>query len=487
VTTSSQSSPAGTPGAAASGDEAVLRQHSADLRAAPELRERRRTWRGVFLSMSAVLLLADAAAWGVSALLSYNGDTLELTMATMIALSLAAQRLYQSHLTASVLDQLPGILVACSSGFILTLVVVKLRWFDVSTLNVFVRAAVFAVCIIVFRAVALSVVRYARRKRIIAHRTLVLGAGTVGAALLDRLHDHPEAGLLPVAVLDPFPIHTDKTQGVTWLGSVDDLAGVIVSERINVVVVAFSSVREADLVEVLRTCDRLDCEFFFVPRLFELQHVNGDMEQVHGMPLVRVRRAAFRTPAWKVKRLFDIAFAAALLVLAAPVMAATALAVRLEGGPGVLFRQVRVGLDGRPFTMLKFRSMKPVNDAEQQTQWNISNDKRVGPVGKVLRVTSLDELPQIWNVLRGDMSIVGPRPERPHFVDEFSSHIPRYTGRHRVPAGLTGLAAVHGLRGDTSISERIMLDNHYIENWSLWLDAKILLRTVGALFRHPGS
>ncbi|PWJ56082.1 Undecaprenyl-phosphate glucose phosphotransferase [Quadrisphaera granulorum] len=464
----------------------VLSGHSAGLKRT-DLPERRRGWQGVFLSMSAILLLADVAAWAVSWLISYHGDTLEIAMTAMVALSLAAQRLYQSHLTASVLDMLPGILVACCSAFVLTLVVVKLRWPDVFALDVFRRAVVFAVCIIVFRAIAVAVVRYARRKRIIAHRTLVLGAGTVGAALLDRLHNHPEAGLLPVAVLDPFPIHTDKTMGVTWLGSVDDLAAVIEEQRINVVVVAFSSVREADLVDVLRTCDRLECEFFFVPRLFELQHVHGDMEQVHGMPLVRVRRAAFRTPAWKVKRLFDIAFSGALLVLAAPVMAAIALAVRLEGGPGVLFKQVRVGIDGRPFTMLKFRSMKPVNDAEQQTQWNISNDKRVGPVGKVLRVTSLDELPQLWNVLRGDMSIVGPRPERPHFVDEFSSHIPRYTGRHRVPAGLTGLAAVHGLRGDTSIAERIMLDNHYIENWSLWLDVKILLRTVGALFRHPGS
>lgn len=474
-------------GQAGTGDADVFSSHTADLRSRTQLPERRRGWQGVFLSMSAILLVADVAAWALSWMVSYHGDTLEVCMTLMVALSLAAQRLYQSHLTASVLDQLPGILVACSSAFVLTLVVVKLRWPDVLALDVFRRAVVFAVAIIFFRAVALALVRYARRKRIIAHRTLVLGAGTVGAALLDRLHDHPEAGLLPVAVLDPFPIHTDKTMGVTWLGSVDDLAAVIEEQRINVVVVAFSSIREADLVEVLRTCDRLECEFFFVPRLFELQHVNGDMEQVHGMPLVRVRRAAFRTPAWKVKRAFDIAFSGALLVLAAPVMAAIAAAVRLEGGPGVLFKQVRVGLDGRPFTMLKFRSMKPVNDAEQQTQWNISNDKRVGPVGKVLRVTSLDELPQIWNVLRGDMSIVGPRPERPHFVDEFSSHIPRYTGRHRVPAGLTGLAAVHGLRGDTSISERIMLDNHYIENWSLWLDTKILLRTVGALFRHPGS
>ena len=168
-------------------------------------------------------------------------------------------------------------------------------------------------------------------------------------------------------------------------------------------------------------------------------------------------------------------------------MAAVALGVRLEGGPGIIFRQVRVGLDGRPFTMLKFRSLRPADDLESQTMWNVSQDHRMGPVGKIIRATSLDELPQLVNVIRGDMSVVGPRPERPHFVKEFTSRIPRYTGRHRVPAGLTGLAAVHGLRGDTSIDDRTMLDNYYIENWSLWLDVKVLLQTVSSAVSHPGS
>jgi lipopolysaccharide/colanic/teichoic acid biosynthesis glycosyltransferase len=152
----------------------------------------------------------------------------------------------------------------------------------------------------------------------------------------------------------------------------------------------------------------------------------------------------------------------------------------------VLFRQERVGMDGRPFTVLKFCSLRPTADSEAATTWNIGTDTRVRPLGRFLRRTSLDELPQLWNVLRGDMSLVGPRPERPHFVDEFTRRYPRYTARHRVPVGLTGWAQIHGLRGDTSISDRAGFDNFYIENWSLWGDIKILLRTAAQVVKVAG-
>jgi exopolysaccharide biosynthesis polyprenyl glycosylphosphotransferase len=174
----------------------------------------------------------------------------------------------------------------------------------------------------------------------------------------------------------------------------------------------------------------------------------------------------------------DAALAGAALLVFSPVLLACALAVRLEGGPGVLFEQERVGLDGRRFTLLKFRSLKPATEDESATRWNVSHDDRLGPVGRFLRKSSLDELPQLWNIVRGDMSLVGPRPERPHFVEQFEQHIPRYMARHRVPTGLTGWAQVHGLRGDTSIENRASFDNYYIQNWSLWGDIKILLRTV---------
>jgi exopolysaccharide biosynthesis polyprenyl glycosylphosphotransferase len=472
-------------------------QPAARRTAAPEPEHpRRRVLRGSVSTMGSAQVLADLAAvlvtGAVAALLAtgalaWRGVLVEAVLAGATVLALLGLRLYRSHLTASVLDQVPGLLAAGLVGAVAAMVASELENPEASVGSLLFRAALLVVALVLLRSLALAVVRAARRRRVVSHRTLVLGGGDIGADLVRRFNDHPELGLEPVGVLDPDPLYTPLELDVPCFGGFDRLADTISAQGVGVVVVAFSGVREAELVEVLRTCDRLECDFFFVPRLFELQHVHGDMEQAWGMPLVRVRRAAFRTFGWKVKRAFDLVSASLLLVAVAPVMAAVALAVRLEGGPGIFFSQVRVGLDGRPFTMLKFRSLKPADDGESSTLWNVAHDHRMGPVGRLIRATSLDELPQLVNVIRGEMSVVGPRPERPFFVDQFSSRIPRYTGRHRVPAGLTGLAAVHGLRGDTSISDRTMLDNYYIENWSLWLDAKVLAQTVASLVRHPGS
>ncbi|MFE9886342.1 sugar transferase [Streptomyces scopuliridis] len=188
-----------------------------------------------------------------------------------------------------------------------------------------------------------------------------------------------------------------------------------------------------------------------------------------------------------VKRLLDVVFTLPLLLIASPVLLACALAVRLFDGRDVLFRQERVGQNGRTFTLLKFRTLRPADEVESATRWNIANDLRMSPVGNFLRRTSMDELPQLWNVLRGDMSLVGPRPERPFFVANFSKTQPGYAARHRMPVGITGLAQVHGLRGDTSIEERSRFDNHYIDHWSLWQDVCILLRTAASLVRPAGS
>ncbi|MEV8389743.1 MULTISPECIES: sugar transferase [unclassified Streptomyces] len=199
-------------------------------------------------------------------------------------------------------------------------------------------------------------------------------------------------------------------------------------------------------------------------------------------PAVRGRRRGA-----VVKRLLDVVFTLPLLVAASPVLLACALAVRFCDGPDVLFRQERVGQHGRTFTLLKFRTLRPADEHESATRWNIANDLRMSPVGNFLRRTSMDELPQLWNVLRGDMSLVGPRPERPFFVANFSKTQPGYAARHRMPVGITGLAQVHGLRGDTSIEERSRFDNHYIDHWSLWQDVCILLRTAVSLVRPAGS
>lgn len=290
-----------------------------------------------------------------------------------------------------------------------------------------------------------------------------------------------------MAFFDPDPL-PDLERPVPVLDNRVSLAEAIAATRANMVVVAFGSVPEVEVVELIRTCDRLSCEIFVVPRLFEVVHVLArDVESIWGVPVVRLRRNSHRAFSWRVKRIADLAFAATALMALGPALALCALAVRLDGGPGVIFRQERVGIDGRPFTIFKLRTLRPATASESATLWNIAADDRLSRVGAFLRKTSLDELPQLWNILRGDMSLVGPRPERPHFVGSFAAQHHGYGDRHRVPSGLTGWAQVNGLRGDTSIEERARFDNDYIQNWSLWLDVKILLRTVTSVIGRRGG
>ncbi|ELS53451.1 putative Sugar transferase [Streptomyces viridochromogenes Tue57] len=187
------------------------------------------------------------------------------------------------------------------------------------------------------------------------------------------------------------------------------------------------------------------------------------------------------------KRVLDVVLSGSLLVLAGPVLLACALVLWAMDGPGVVFRQERIGRDGRPFTMLKLRTHRPASAHEAATRWSVANEQDMSRFCQFLRRTSLDELLQLWNVFRGDMSLVGPRPERPYFVARFSRAHPGYPARHRMRTGITGLAQIHGLRGDTSIEDRCRYDNAYIDNWSLWQDVCILLRTAAQFVRPTGS
>jgi exopolysaccharide biosynthesis polyprenyl glycosylphosphotransferase len=429
----------------------------------------------------------DVLAWVLATAALGEGTGAELVLLVLTLALFAGAGLYSSRLSLSALDDLPAIVgrslaaaaIATSMALLLDPALV-----DPQLLGV---AALLAVLALLLRGGGYAVVRRTRARGWVAHPTLVLGAGRIGGQLVRMLLDHREYGLKPVGFLDADPLLDEDERPVPLLGGPESLASVIVEFGVRDVIVAFGSMPGSSMVDIIRTCDRLDAEIFFVPRLFELHTTSRDMDQVWGLPLVRLRRAAFRSPSWRLKRLFDVLSSGAALLVLSPVMLAVALAVRVEGGPGILFRQERVGLDGRPFQVLKFRSLKPADDAESATNWNIKHDDRLGPVGRFIRATSIDELPQLINILRGDMSVVGPRPERPHFVESFTRSFPRYTARHRVPAGLTGWAQVHGLRGDTSIEDRARFDNYYIENWSLWTDVKIILRTVSAVLRRQGG
>ncbi len=431
------------------------------------------------------LVAGDVIALLVVALVTPS-DPSDVAAMPALLLSLHLSGLYRSRLTLSLLDDLPDLTRGIVALLFVSMALHVLTTSDNHNGPWYLLLALPLLCVI--RFAAYCVVRMARRQGYVHHRAVIIGAGRVGIALVHNLNTRPEYGIEVVGLVDDNPRVTDPADlPAPLLGGYNDIAEIIREHDARQVIVAFGTMREVQLVEILRTCDRLACEIFFVPRLFEIHATTRDMDEIWGVPLVRIRRAPFRKFAWRVKRSFDVGISLVSLILLSPLLAACALAVRLEGGPGVLFRQERVGLDERPFTLLKFRSIKPSDEKESATRWNVADEARIGPVGRFLRRTSLDELPQLWNVLVGDMSLVGPRPERPFFVKRFRHHIPRYLSRHRVPAGMTGQAQVHGLRGDTSVAERAAFDNYYIENWSLWGDVKIMVRTVGQVFRQSGG
>ncbi|HYH23809.1 MAG TPA: sugar transferase [Blastococcus sp.] len=433
------------------------------------------------------LLLGDILAFMVATAITTPSNPVHFLVLPVYVAVFYVAGLYRSRLMLSLLDDLPYILAASVVGFAIKLAFISLSPTVDPPPRQVLHAVVLLVAVLVVRQVAYTIVRTARRHGKVRHRTLVVGAGRVGIRLANTLVEHREYGLDPVGFVDCDVPSDELLLPAPMLGDYDELGPVIRRHEIRDVIVAFGGADEDSLVDILRTCDRLDVDVFLVPRLFELHNANRHTDEVWGMPLIRVRRAAFRSPWWKAKRLMDIVVSGVALLLLSPLLLVCALAVRWEGGPGIIFRQQRVGLDGRQFDVLKFRSLKPVDETESQTNWNIKHDDRLGPVGKFLRASSLDELPQLWNILRGDMTLVGPRPERPHFVQQFATHIPRYTARHRVPAGLTGWSQAHGLRGDTSIEDRARFDNYYIENWSPWLDVKIILKTVGQVIRRQGG
>ncbi|HEV7628023.1 MAG TPA: sugar transferase [Streptomyces sp.] len=328
---------------------------------------------------------------------------------------------------------------------------------------------------------------------------LVVGSGTLARTVAGVFMEHPRYGLRPIGFVD-----LDAGGDTSPPGG--DAAGV--DEAPLPVVVALEDVTRAVIQNTVRDVVYLHSPWeqphnALLAGLLHERGVAGWLVRpgcavgAHGTHAAgpahvwgfSCRRLSLECPGsgwnWR-KRLLDLVLVTPALLLAAPFLGACALAVRLSDGPGVIFRQERVGLGGGPFTLLKFRTLRPADETESATLWSVAGDDRMSTVGRLLRRTSLDELPQLWNVLRGDMSLVGPRPERPYFVQQFSQELPGYSERHRSPVGITGLAQVHGLRGNTSIEDRARFDNHYIETWSLWQDVRIMFRTVTSFFRLEG-
>ena len=326
--------------------------------------------------------------------------------------------------------------------------------------------------------------RLRRSGRNLRH-VLVVGGGTLAQELVRTIGQEPGLGLRLVGLLAPSAGRCrDLPGGVPVLGEAQDLGAVLADHVVDQVLIALPIEAMADLPALMEELSRYTVDVRLVPDLYEVMTLCGSVEDFFGLPMITLQATPMVGLHRLGKRLFDLCFATLALCASWPLFALIGAAIWLEGRGPILYRQKRVGLDGRQFAMLKFRTMRADAEAEG-AKMTRPGDPRCTAFGALLRRTSLDELPQLFNVLKGDMSLVGPRPEQPSFSETFVANIPRYALRHKIKAGMTGWAQINGLRGNTSIAKRIELDLYYIENWSLALDFKILVRTVLGGFLSP--
>jgi exopolysaccharide biosynthesis polyprenyl glycosylphosphotransferase len=391
---------------------------------------------------------------------------------------------YRARLELGVLEELPTLVGRLLMAAALVAMLIALRHQPNHAIAFLKDAAVAIGLVCAGRTLTTALVAWGRRKRLTAHRTILVGGGVLATELAHKLNAQPRYGLSVVGFVDQAGDQIASSV-LPHLGTLDDLDDVARAYGVDVLLVADGDFTETALHRAVRTEAAERCDVLVVPRLHHFNTLARRADHIGSIPVMRIRTPNLAGPGLAIKRAFDVVVSGLALLFLAPLMGAIALAVRSEG-PDVIFRQPRVGRNGRVFDVLKFRSMRPVDEHESATNWSIADDDRVGPIGRILRRTSLDEIPQLWNILRGDMSLVGPRPERPHFVEQFTQQYDLYAQRHRVKAGLTGLAQVSGLRGDTSIADRARYDNYYIENWSLWMDVKIIVRTVSEVLFARG-
>ncbi|MGI8557170.1 MAG: sugar transferase, partial [Solirubrobacteraceae bacterium] len=446
---------------------------------------------GVLYVASSLALFADPSVRA-----SASNRLIAFAFPIVVAGTMRARRAPDDRLNASILDTFAYVLGALSLTAMLTISVDAI-FGGVNPLAIASRLWVFGVVYLgVARAVLVSVRRRALRTEAIATPTLIVGAGMIGAQLVRRLLGEPGYGLRPVAFLDSDPLPAPALStgpSVPVLGGFDDISDAIAATGARHVILAFSSERDHVLVAKVRECQALGVEVSLVPRLYESINERTTLDHVGGLPLLTLHSIDPRGWQFAVKHAVDRTFAGLALLISAPLLLFVAIAVRFSSPGPILFRQRRVGRDGREFDVLKFRTMSVALPAaggfeppEGCAPGGIEGNDRTTRIGRVLRDLSLDELPQLFNVLRGNMSLIGPRPERPEFVERFTRDVARYEDRHRVKSGITGWAQVHGLRGQTSIADRVEWDNYYIRNWSLRLDLRIAALTVAEILRRRG-
>ena len=467
------------------------------------------------LLMDVVMLLAAALLAFTAPPGDARADSViwPLAFSTLVVVFSAARGAYQPRMRLRLLEETRGVV---SVTAIAAMAVISARVIVGDSEGVAPETVYYwllaTVLIGVGRVALLRTEARARRRGEAGAATLIVGAGRMGHVTARRLLDEPELGLQPVGFLDADPLELEERESaaVPVLGGIADLERVVSQERVRRVIVTFSRERHDVLLDAVRRCRDLGVSVSILPRLFEIEGERATVERLGSLPLVSITASNPRGLGFTIKYAIERLFAAVALIFALPLFLMSALAIKLTMGGPIFFRQRRVGADGREFEMIKLRTMKgrPEEDEEADIDWaldqlarnggeidlvgegapriDLADDRRTR-LGRLLRRFSLDEMPQLLNVVRGEMSLVGPRPERVRYVHSFEQSIYRYADRHRVKSGITGWAQVSGLRGKTSLRDRVEWDNYYIENWSPWLDFKIIVMTIACVLRnkHP--
>lgn len=332
---------------------------------------------------------------------------------------------------------------------------------------------------IIFRLCLIKVLEFYRIKGRNIKHILIVGYSYTAEHYIDKVIANPQWGYCIHGILDNQMKLGTSYRDIPVLGGVDNLEFILPENNLDEIIITLSIGEYQNLEHIVKMCEKSGVHTKFVPDYHNIISSKPYTEDLDGIPVINIRHVPLTNPLnWFLKRSIDIFGALLAFILFSPAMLIVALTIKLTSKGPILYSQVRIGLHNKEFKMYKFRSMEVQSESKEKKAWTTMNDPRVTPIGKFIRKTSIDELPQLFNVLIGNMSLIGPRPERPFFVDKFKEEIPRYMIKHQVRPGMTGWAQVNGFRGDTSIQKRIEHDLYYIENWTLELDIKILFLTV---------
>ncbi|KPU43697.1 UDP-glucose:undecaprenyl-phosphate glucose-1-phosphate transferase [Oxobacter pfennigii] len=412
-------------------------------------------------------------------------------------------KLYEPYRIRNFSEEILNIIKANASGILLFVLILFLfKEIDYSRILLFIFSIISTITIIIERTIARLILRMVRKKGYNIKYVIVIGYSDLTNELLKRIRSNRHWGYNILGILDDnkYAVKTKQKIAVNHnnvidnivleqvavsnsepyiMGKINELEHYLNNQNIDEVFITLDIKEYDKLKNIIAVCEKCGVRTQIIPDYFKYLPARPYVEEIDGLPLINIRYIPLDNIINKIiKRLLDITAAIFCILITSPIMLITALIIKITSHGPVLFKQERVGLNRRNFKMYKFRSMIVQDDEEEKTQWTIKDDPRKTKFGNFIRKTSIDELPQFFNVLKGDMSIIGPRPERPYFVEQFKEEIPKYMIKHQVRPGITGWAQVNGFRGDTSIKKRIEHDLYYIENWTLWLDIKIVFLTI---------